>query len=107
MSNIKPTEEELILNKALNDLGIKTKLQHWDGHKHVDIFIPAGKIYIEVDGVNHLTSVRQIMSDFQRDHYSDDEGFHTLRIPSEAISKQSDTIATAIAKYLKRVEISG
>lgn len=105
MSNIKPTEEELILNKALNDLGIETKLQHWDGHKHIDIFIPAGKIYIEVDGVNHLTDVRQIMSDFQRDHYSDDDGFHTLRIPSETVPEQAETIALAIAKYLKRVAI--
>ncbi len=105
MSNIIPTEAELILNKALNDLGIETTLQYWDGHKHIDIYIPVGKIYIEVDGVNHLTDVRQIMSDFQRDHYSDDAGFHTLRIPSEAVPQQAKLIAGAIAKYLNRVAI--
>ncbi len=105
MSNIKPTEEELILNKALNELGIETKLQHWDGHKHIDIFIPEGKIYIEVDGVNHFTDVRQIMSDFQRDHYSDDDGFHTLRIPAETIPKQVHGIARALKKILNSQDI--
>jgi very-short-patch-repair endonuclease len=106
MSNIKPTEEELILNKALNNLGIETKLQHWDGHKHIDIFIPAGKIYIEVDGVNHFTDVRQIMSDFQRDHYSDDDGFHTLWIPSDVVNEQATSIASAILKILKNIDIA-
>lgn len=105
MGNISPTEEEIILTKELNDLGIETKSQHWDGYKHVDIFIPAGNIYIEIDGPQHYTSVKQILSDFQRDHYSDDDGFHTLRIPSEAISKHSKTIADAVAKYLANIEI--
>ncbi len=104
MSNIKPTEEELILNKALNDLGIETKLQHWDGHKHVDIFIPKGKIYIEIDGIQHLTSVKQIMSDFQRDHFSDDDGFHTMRIPSTIIPEKVNSIASAIEKILKGID---
>lgn len=49
--------------------------------------------------------VKQILSDFQRDHYSDDDGFHTLRIPSEAVGQHSKTIARAIAKYLNRVAI--
>lgn len=105
MGNINPTDEEKILTKELNDLGIETRSQHWDGHKHVDIFIPAGKIYIEIDGPQHYTSVKQILSDFQRDHYSDDDGFHTLRIPSEAIHEHSKTIAKAIAEYLGGVEI--
>lgn len=100
MGNINPTEEEIILTKELNGLGIVTESQHWDGHKHVDIFIPAGKIYIEIDGPQHYTSVKQILSDFQRDHFSDDDGFHTLRIPTESISKHSKTIAKAVAKYL-------
>ncbi len=100
MGNIKPTEKELILNKALNDLGIETKLQHWDGHKHVDIFIPAGKVYIEVDGPQHYTTVNQILSDFQRDHFSDDEGFHTLRIPAESIPEQVPAIVNAIKELL-------
>jgi very-short-patch-repair endonuclease len=103
MSNIAPTDSEKVLSKALNDLGIETKSQHWDGHKHIDIYIPAGKIYIEVDELAHLTNVKQIMSDFQRDHYSDDAGFHTLRIPSETISEHVNLIAGAIARYLDSV----
>ena len=102
MSNIKPTKEALLLNKALRKLGIDTELEHWDGHKHIDIFIPKGKIYIEVDGIQHLTSVKQVMSDFQRDHFSDDEGFHTMRIPSTIVSEKVDSIASAIAKILQK-----
>ena len=46
MSNIRPTKEALLLNKELNKVGILTELEHWDGHKHVDIYVPAGKLYI-------------------------------------------------------------
>lgn len=71
MSNIRPTKEALLLNKELNKAGILTELEHWDGHKHVDIYVPAGKLYIEIDEEQHYTSVKQISSDFRRDHYSE------------------------------------
>jgi len=58
MYKTEPTENARILNEALNKVGIETKLEHWDGHKHVDIFIPKGKIYIEIDGPQHYTSPR-------------------------------------------------
>lgn len=96
----KPTKEALILNKALNDAGIETELEYSDGHKHIDIYIPKGKIYIEVDGLRHYTDANQIISDFERDHYSDDDGFHTLRIPNEIIETQADSIADALKKIL-------
>jgi len=106
MGNIQPTKEALLLNEALQKLGIETVLEHWDGHKHVDIFIPKGKLYIEVDGIQHLTSVNQIMSDFQRDHYSDDEGFHTMRIPSMIVEEKAGSIAKAITKILNDIDTS-
>ena len=98
MRNITPTKEALLLNNALQEAGIETILEYWDGHKHIDIYVPEAKLYIEIDGMHHYTSVRQIMSDFQRDHYSDVEGFRTLRIPSkivvEKVSKLTKTIYT-------------
>lgn len=100
MSNIKPTKEAILLNEALRKEKIKTELEHWDGHKHVDIYIPAGKLYIEIDGIQHYTNVKQITSDFQRDHYSDDEGFRTLRLPSSIIFEEVDYIVKAVVKIL-------
>lgn len=100
MYKVEPTDNALLLNNALNMVGIETVLEHWDGHKHVDIFIPKGKIYIEIDGPQHYTSPRQIVSDFQRDHYSDDDGFHTMHIPNEVVQKHSMKIARAIKKIL-------
>jgi very-short-patch-repair endonuclease len=100
MPKIKPTKEALLLNKALNDLDIETELEHWDGHKHVDIFVPAGNLYIEIDGIRHYTNVTQISSDFRRDHYSEEEGFKTFRIPSILIQTKVIEIANAIKNIL-------
>lgn len=100
MYKVEPTENALLLNDALNKVGIETVLEHWDGHKHIDIFIPKGKIYIEIDGPQHYTSPRQIVSDFHRDHYSDDDGFHTMHIPNDIVQKQSMKIARAMKKIL-------
>jgi very-short-patch-repair endonuclease len=100
MYKVEPTENALLLNDALNKVGIETVLEHWDGHKHIDIFIPKGNIYIEIDGPQHYTSPRQIVSDFQRDHYSDDAGFHTMHIPNEMVQKHPMKIARAMKKIL-------
>jgi very-short-patch-repair endonuclease len=95
-----PTKATLFLNEALNTVGIKTILEHNDGFKHVDIFVPKGNIYIEVDGLQHYTNAKQIVSDFDRDHYSDIEGFRTLRIPNEVVLNDAIWIARAIKKMV-------
>ncbi len=102
MSNIKPTKEALFLNKAFKEEGIETELEHYDNHKHIDIYIPKGKLYIEIDGIQHYTSAKQIISDFQRDHYSDNEGFKTLRIPASIIFDEADSIVKAIKKIIEK-----
>ena len=100
MPKIVPTENALLLNQALNPVGIETVLEHWDGHKHVDIFIPKGKIYIEIDGPQHYTNAVQIVTDFLRDQYSTHDGFHTMRLPNEVVQKDAIRIARAIKKIL-------
>ena len=100
MSNIRPTKEALLLNRELNKAGILTELEHWDGHKHVDIYVPVGKLYIEIDGEQHYTSVTQISSDFRRDHYSEMEGYRTFRIPSFVVDKKLGGITKAILEVL-------
>ena len=99
----KITPEAKILFDALMQNGIFAELEHWDGHKHVDIFIPLVKLYIEVDGIPHFTNPRQIASDFMRDHYSDDDGFHTFRIPNSIVKENLDGVVKAISAVIKRL----
>lgn len=95
-----PTKEAVMLNNALRSVGIETILEHHDGHKCVDIYIPKAKTYIEVDGLHHYTDLEQIRADFARDHFSDDDGFHTLHIPNEAVRTQAIKIARALKKMV-------
>ena len=97
----KPTKYVLMLADALRKRGISYVLEHNDGYKHVDIYIPSDKLYIEVDGVPHDTTVKQIISDFNRDYFSFKDGFFTKHITNEHIEKHLDAIANAIAKVAK------
>jgi len=97
----KITPEAKTLFDALIQAGIEAKLEHWDGHKHIDIFIPSAKLYVEVDGLPHLLSAKQIASDFLRDHYSDDEGFNTLRIPNVVVKENLGGVVRAILKIVE------
>jgi very-short-patch-repair endonuclease len=100
-SNVnKSTRHTLLLDSALKAVGVETVLEHFDGHKHVDIFVPKGNIYIEIDGAQHYTSTFQLQTDFERDHHSDDDGFHTLRIPNSVVETEAIKIARAIRKML-------
>ncbi len=100
MPKSKPTKHALQLNNALKKVGVEAVLEYFDGHKHVDIFVPKGKIYIEIDGAHHYTSAIQMMTDFERDHYSDDDGFHILRIANEVVEREAIKIARAIQKIV-------
>jgi very-short-patch-repair endonuclease len=97
----KPTKEAHALKTALEKLGIHVLVEVDDGHKHIDLAIPAAKINIEVDGVKHLTDAYQIISDLKRDHYSDLNGYFTIRIPNEALHVNLGGIASALAEASK------
>lgn len=90
------TQQAKDLHQALVNKGIAADLEFWDGHKHLDICIPAAKLYIEVDGMHHFTNPDQMARDFIRDHYSDDEGFSTLRIPNQVVVDQLEEVVAAI-----------
>ena len=89
-----------------NQLHIKeeifTILEHCDEHKCVDLYIPEIKLFIEVDGLSHFIDPEQIMTDFARDHYSDDAGFNTMRIPNVLIENNLMSIVSAIRKVVAR-----
>lgn len=97
MPNIEPTKHVLMLAEALKKRGVDLKLEHWDGHKHVDIYIKKDNLYIEVDGMQHITDPHKIISDLNRDYFSFKESFFTKHVTNEAIETHLDEIADAIA----------
>lgn len=97
MPNITPTKHTLQLAEALKARGVRIELEHWDGHKHIDIYIPEDNIYIEIDGAHHHTNPEQMISDFNRDFFSFKDGFFTKHITNEAIDTHLEKIADAIA----------
>ncbi len=101
MPNIKPTKQVMMLADALRQRGVILEIEKWDGHKHIDIYIPNDNLYIEVDGLPHSTNVKQIISDFNRDYFSFKGGFFTKHITNELIENHLDEIANAIAEVAK------
>lgn len=105
----KPTTLVLALQTALEKRGVKTVHEHFDGFKHVDLFLPEANIYIEVDGIQHLTSPGQIIADFKREHFSDTERINTLHISNEVLGNPdhlkdiSEAIADIVIERKKRV----
>lgn len=91
------TKEAGELAAALHTKGIELKPEYWDGHKHVDIFIPSAGLCIEVDGPKHYTDADQILRDLERAHYSDDDGQRTMHIPNEIVIAHFDKVVDAIA----------
>jgi very-short-patch-repair endonuclease len=96
-----PTKQAHALAEALQRRGIVLELEHYDGHKHVDIFIPKARIYIEVDGPQHDLKTRQVISDFDRDYFSYKEGFFTKHITNAEIETHLEQIANIIAKVVE------
>ncbi len=102
MINAKATKETKDLYNALKKRGINSILEYWDGVKHVDLCIKKARLFIEVDGLQHAINPEQIITDLKRDHYSDDDGFSTMRIPNEVIRKHLGSIADAIAEVARK-----
>lgn len=103
MSKKKSTKHALDLANALKSRGIDLELEYWDGHKHVDIFIPKARIYIEVDGPLHDIRPKQLVSDFNRDYFSYKEGFFTKHITNEEVDFHLEEIANAILAVVRDV----
>lgn len=98
----KPTPEAQALKEALEKHGLRVLVEVGaDGHKHVDLAIPAARLNIEVDGNQHLTSAHQILSDLKREHGSDQLAYDTIHIPNAQIHSELEAIASALAEAAK------
>ena len=95
------TKYSRLLYGALAQRGIKSITEYTDGLKTIDIAILPARLYIEVDGVQHLNNPEQIITDFKRDYYSESEGFYTLHIHNDDIKNHLNSIADAIAEIVR------
>ncbi len=97
----KITPEAKTLFDALIKNGVFAELEYYDGNKHVDIFVPSAKLYIEVDGLPHFLDPHKIAIDLVRDHYSYINGFGTFRIPNIVIQENLQKVVKALVKLIK------
>lgn len=96
-----PSKEAMDLKNALEKRGVMVKVEFYDGHKHVDLFIPQAKLDIEVDGIHHLTDPHQILADLARGYYSHKDGYDTIHIPNKMIHQYLNEIADALAEAVR------
>ena len=91
------TTQALKLSEALNDKGVNHTLEYDDGFKHVDIAIEWAKLYLEIEGAQHLYTPKQMLTDYKRDRYSLKDGFYTIRIPNTIIEKDVRSVAECVS----------
>jgi very-short-patch-repair endonuclease len=101
------TPQAIILSEALRYRGIRNELEHDDGYKHVDIYVPEANLYLEIDGKYHLTDPEHLFRDLERDSYSHLDGIDTIRIPNFYIESHLDEIANAIAEVARKRQECG
>lgn len=92
------TPEAIKLSKALKNLEVENTLEQYDGHKHIDIAIESAKLYIELDGMQHAFSSKQMLADDDRDKHSHQAGYTTKRIPNAWVNQNVNKLALNIAR---------
>jgi very-short-patch-repair endonuclease len=96
------TPQAIKLSEALRNLGIHNELEHGDGSKHVDIYVPEARLCLEIDGEYHLTDPEQVCRDLDRASYSHLDGKDTMHIPNFYVDNYLDKIANTIAEVVRK-----
>jgi very-short-patch-repair endonuclease len=96
------TPQALKLSKALSNFDVEHELEYDDGYKHVDIAIESAKLFLELDGIQHGFSPKQMCSDDERDRHSQRDGYSTKRIPNAWVDQNVDRLAGSIAILVKK-----
>jgi very-short-patch-repair endonuclease len=99
-----PHVDDLV--RALRWRGVEVQTEFPDGSKHVDICVPALRLFIEVDGSQHYTNADQFEADLKRDFYSYKEGYSTKRLSNDLVDHFCEEIADAIALLVSRHDTS-
>lgn len=106
MPKLISTKQTLALAEELKKRGLKVELEHWDGHKHVDIFLPDIPLNIEVNGLQHYTNPKLIISDLNRVYYSDKSEYRTFSITNQLLETHLKEIADAIKNINDQIVIA-
>lgn len=91
------------LRAALRRLGVESRLEYWDGHKHVDLFLPESGLGIEVDGLQHYLDPQQLLSDIRRACASCRSDAPTVHIPNLVVDRHLNELAQALASAARRL----
>ncbi|MDR1897267.1 MAG: DUF559 domain-containing protein [Prevotellaceae bacterium] len=100
------SNQQILIHMGLNHRGIDNELEYSDGHKQVDIAILDSKIYIEVNGKQHVNNAQQLISDMKRTYYSFEDGFLTLNVYNDAIEKGFNNIINAIREIIQTKKLN-
>jgi hypothetical protein len=103
-TNDNVTLEAKYLSFALKERDIVCELEHFDGYKHIDVFIPSHNLYFEVDGLQHSTNSDQALTDLLRTGYSLATGRLTIRIPNILIIEKLAETGDAIVEILNHLD---
>ncbi len=96
------TPQALKLSRSLKSFNVEHKLEQYDGYKHVDIAIESAKLYLELDGSQHVFSTKQMLADDDRDKHSQRAGYTTKRIPNAWVDQNVDKLAYNIARLVEK-----
>jgi very-short-patch-repair endonuclease len=100
MPKREPTRYEKDLINELKNIGLKATSQHYDGHKHVDIYIPDANLEIEVDGSQHQEP-EQAFRDLVRQKFSMIDGKYTIHIANTLIHNKPSVTAKIISQMVE------
>jgi very-short-patch-repair endonuclease len=74
------------------------------GTNELDIAILDSKIYIEINGKQHINDKAQLKSDIKRTYYSFKNGYLTLPIYNDSIEEESlNNIINAICEIIEDI----
>ena len=104
------TDKQVMLYLALKSNGLEPVLEYKDKYdkdnnryKTVDIALLKPKIFIEVNGQQHVNKHKQLISDLWRTHYSFNEGYLTLNVFNLAMEEGfHEIVATLVSIALER-----
>jgi len=97
----KPTPYTKKIYLDLKRRGFRVVIEHFDGHKSVDIVAKDAMVHIEVDGSQHNINGELAIRDLWRTYYSYIDGYFTLRIPNSAVYNDLEQTSRAVSKILE------
>ncbi|GHT15690.1 hypothetical protein AGMMS4956_16210 [Bacteroidia bacterium] len=100
------TKQQVLIHLALKEQQIDNimnyEVVYGEGyHKTIDICIPQASVYLEVNGLHHAYSPRQVWSDLWRTHFSAVSGFLVLNVYNVALMRNFLYIINGIERIVE------